>query len=288
VKITMSGGTGFVGTHLAGDFAARGHEIVQLGKNDFVGGVETLQGKIEGSGAVVNLAGAPIVGRWTEPYKKVLYSSRIQTTGMLVRAMARMNVRPGLFVSTSAVGVYESGGPHTEARYRYSEGFLGRLARDWESAAGEAQAAGIRTVIFRFGIVLGSDGGALAQMLRPFRLGLGGRIGSGNQPFSWVHVQDLVRAYSFAIDHPGVQGVYNLTAPESVTNRVLTRTLAGVLGKPAFIPVPEFVLRLKFGDGAQALVEGQDVKPERLLGAGFAFRFPTLREALTDLLGRRG
>lgn len=284
MKIAMSGATGFVGKHLAASFKLNGCEIIQLAKSDFLEGIPALQKKIEGSQVVINLAGAPIIAKWTGAYKKIMYSSRIDATNMLVAAMSNPGDKPGLFISTSAVGVYEKGGPHTETKYRYGNGFLGKLALDWEKAALNAQSAGIRTVIFRFGIVLGNDGGALAQMLPPFKLGLGGKIGSGDQPFSWVHINDLVNAYSFAIENESIKGTYNLTAPESVTNKILTETLAKVLGRPAFFKIPEFVLRLKYRDGATALIEGQDVKPEKLLEAGFKFKFETLKAALTDLL----
>ncbi|MBF0327527.1 MAG: TIGR01777 family protein [Nitrospirae bacterium] len=286
MKITMSGGSGFVGKHLTDNLKLNGCEIVQLDKPDFIGDIATLQKKIEGSQIVINLAGAPIIADWTEDYKKILYSSRIDTTNMLVNAMSNLGNKPKLFISTSAVGVYENGGPHTETKFRYSNEFLGKLALDWEKAAVNAQNAGIRTVIFRFGIVLGTDGGALAQMLTPFKLGLGGKIGSGKQPFSWVHIEDLVNAYSFAVKNENIKGIYNLTAPESVTNKILTKTLSKILDRPAFFTVPEFVLRLKFGDGATALIEGQDVKPERLLEAGFQFKFKTLNSALTELLAK--
>ncbi|TAN42899.1 MAG: TIGR01777 family protein [Nitrospirae bacterium] len=287
MKIAVSGATGFVGKHLADSFKSKGFEIVQLDRSDFESGSENLQKKIEGAQVVINLAGAPIIGRWTGPYKKILYSSRINTTDMLVNAMSGLDKKPELFISTSAVGVYEKGGPHTEKKYSYSNEFLGRLALDWEKAALKAQNAGIRTVIFRFGVVLGKDGGALAQMLHPFKFGLGGKIGSGEQPFPWVHIKDLVSAYWFVIENQKTEGVYNLTAPENITNKIFTETLAGVLMRPAFFTVPEFILRLKYGDGAKVLIEGQDVRPERLLEAGFQFRFKTISYALTDLLEKQ-
>jgi uncharacterized protein (TIGR01777 family) len=160
--------------------------------------------------------------------------------------------------------------------------FLGSLTRDWEQAALEAQGLNIRTVIFRFGMVLGKDGGALQSMLPPFKAGIGGAIGDGRQPFSWVHIEDLAHAFTAAIEDERFKGVYNLTAPNPTTNRELTKTLGKILKRPTVFRVPAFVLKLQFGEGAQVLVKGQRVVPQRLLEGGFDFEFPDLETALRD------
>lgn len=282
MKITATGASGFVGSFLSTYFRQKGYDFVGIDKEDFAS--NALHSKLTGSDVVINLAGAPIINKWTEDYKKVLFSSRVTLTDKLVSALSALPSKPSLFISTSAIGVYRNGGPHTEERFEYDSGFLGKLALAWETSALKAQELSIRTVIFRFAVVIGRDGGALAQMLPVFKLGLGGKIGSGKQPFSWVHILDIARAYEFAISNDQISGVYNLSAPNPVTNEVLTNTLSEILRKPAFLTVPAFALRLKYGDGAVVLTEGQEVYPDRLLRSGFEFKFKTLKEALQDVL----
>lgn len=282
MKITATGASGFVGSFLSAYFRQKGYDFVGIDKEDFAS--NALHSKLTGSDVVINLAGAPIINKWTEDYKKVLFSSRVTLTDKLVSALSALPSKPSLFISTSAIGVYRNGGPHTEERFEYDSGFLGKLALAWETSALKAQELSIRTVIFRFAVVIGRDGGALAQMLPVFKLGLGGKIGSGKQPFSWVHILDIARAYEFAISNDQISGVYNLSAPNPVTNEVLTNTLSEILRKPAFLTVPAFALRLKYGDGAVVLTEGQEVYPDRLLRSGFEFKFKTLKEALQDVL----
>ncbi len=256
----MSGASGFVGTYLKAVFAEQKFVVIPLGRDAFRSS-ELLNKKLEGSDIVIHLAGAPIMARWTEAYKKELYASRIDTTRALVDAFAERKGMPRLFISTSAVGIYPPDVPCDEGNTRLADDFLGRLAQDWEREASRAAELGIRTVVFRFGVVLGRSGGALAKMLTPFRLGLGGVIGDGRQPFPWVHIADLAEAFLFVIKQERCNGVYNLTAPNPVTNAAFTKALASALHRPALIPVPAFVLRLMFGEGADALIKGQHVLP---------------------------
>ncbi len=278
----MSGASGFVGSYLHRDFEQKGCKVIALGRKDFASGVDYLRERIARVNIIINLAGAPILGKWSESYKKVLYDSRIQTTRLLVDALSGMEQKPELFLSTSAIGFYKPGGPHTETQYIQDEGFLGSLTMDWEKEAVRCRELGIRTVIFRFGVVLGKDGGALGQMLAPFKLGLGGIIGSGEQAFSWIHIDDLVRVYQAVIEDTSYMGVYNMTAPKPTTNRRLTKVLGKALHRPTFLPVPEFALRLKFGEGAQVLTSGQEVLPKRLLDQGFVFLYPDIDKAIHD------
>jgi uncharacterized protein (TIGR01777 family) len=288
MKIAMSGATGFVGSHLSEAFGRKGWQVVPLGREDFGQDAETLLEKIEGSAVVVNLAGATIASRWTEEYKKTIYSSRIDTTKKICRALGKTKSKPRLLISTSAIGIYTTAGVHTEEDKNYSEDFLGKLAVDWEAAALEAKEAGVRTVIFRFGVVLGKNGGALRKMLIPFRLGLGGVIGSGEQPFSWVHIEDLIQAYVTVIEGEKYEGIYNLTAPHPTTNRGLTEALGHALHKPTVMRVPSFVLKLQLGEAAKVLLEGQHVLPQRLLESGFTFAFADIDKALKDLVKGEG
>lgn len=278
----MSGATGFVGSHLRQRFEKEGWEVIAVDRKALSMEADELAGKMAGGDVVVNLAGAPIISRWSKEYKKVLYDSRIKVTEKLVQACGKMDAKPGLFISTSAVGYYADQGTHSEGNYVKADGFLGDLASDWEQAALGAEDLGLRTVIFRFGIVMGKDGGALKKMLLPFKLGLGGTIGSGDQGFSWIHIEDLIRAYFRAINDPAFSGVYNLTSPEPTTNRGLTKALGRALCRPTLLRVPGFVLRLQFGEGAGTLTGGQKVLPERLLQSGFDFVFSDIESAVKD------
>jgi uncharacterized protein (TIGR01777 family) len=285
MKIAMSGSTGFVGSYLQTVFAEKGWQAVPLTRETFAGGVAAVHDRLEGCDAVINLAGAPIAARWNEAYKRKLYDSRVPLTQKIVAAMHGLERRPAVFISVSGVGVYPAGGPWSEDDSECSDDFLGHLAWDWEQAALEARSAGIRTAVFRFGVVLGTNGGALAKMLPLFRLGLGGTIGSGNQPVSWVHIADIAAALRTALENKIYQGVYNLCAPQATTNKGLTRALASVVHRPAFLPVPAFAMNLAFGEGATVLLDGQNVVPKRLLEAGFHFQFERIEDALADLLG---
>jgi uncharacterized protein (TIGR01777 family) len=286
MKVVMSGASGFVGNHLSREFEERGWETVPLTRLDFKLSDSDLAQKLAGADLVVHLAGAAINRRWTKEYKKELYSSRIDTAGKIVRTMGMMARKPKLFISTSAVGIYAGEGKYDEENAVYADDFLGRLAQEWEKAALEAKKLGIRTVIFRFGIVLGRDGGILKEMRLPFKLGLGGTIGSGKQAFSWVHIKDQIRAYFYIIEHEKMEGVFNLMAPNPTTNYGLTKALGAVLHRPTFFAIPKFLLKLRFGtEAAEALAGGQYVTPGRLPEAGFEFKFTTVEEALEDLFG---
>jgi len=282
MKIIISGASGFVGGALRQKFS--NHVIVPLSVSDFAKSDEDFAKFFEGADAVVNLAGAPIVARWSEEYKKILYSSRIDTTAKIVKAIGRMGQKPKVFISTSAVGIYTNSKIQSEENCEISNDFLGKLCQKWESEAKKVEDFGIRLVIFRFGIILGNNGGALQKMLLPFRLGLGGVIGSGKQPFSWVHLDDLISAFGFALENDNVRGVYNLTAPEPTTNEGLTKALKMALHRPAFLPIPELVLKLIYSEGAKVLTDGQTVVPERLLREGFNFTFSNIEHAIRDLV----
>lgn len=282
MNVVMSGATGFIGGNLTKSFTDRNWKVIPINREDLTLGSGLLAEKIEGSDAVINLAGAPVGTKWTEQYKKILYDSRIETTKRVVNALEKIGQKPHLFISTSAIGIYSSKGSHTEESKDYADTFLGRLTLEWEHAAMKANELGIRTVIFRCGIVIGRNGGALQKMLLPFRLGLGGVIGDGKQAFSWVHIEDLVSAYLTAIEDKRFQGIYNLTAPNPTTNEGLTKALGHAIHRPTFLHVPSYVLKLQFGEGASMLLEGQRVFPERLLKHGFKFRFSGIQEAVDE------
>ncbi|MET0028875.1 MAG: TIGR01777 family oxidoreductase [Candidatus Thiodiazotropha sp.] len=286
MKIALTGASGFVGSHLSIALKRQGHQIVALSRFDFNQSVSHLTRQLQGCDAVINLAGEPINRRWTEQYKRAMVSSRVETTRMLVRAMEDLEIRPKTFISTSAIGAFDDQGRYTEADPPNAEDFLGRLAKDWEQAAREAEPLGIRTLIFRLALVLGPDGGLLKQLLIPFRMGVGGPIGDGQQAFSWIHVDDLVDAYLFALKESRLEGVFHLSAPKPVTNGIFSRLLGRVLHRPALIRIPFTMLKLMFGEAAGVMISGQWVVSKRLPESGFQFRFPELEMALENLVRR--
>lgn len=280
----MTGASGFVGTTLTKFLIENGYIVVPIARKE-LSDHKKLTELIDGSYGVINLAGANIVNRWSDAYKKLLYSSRLDTTAALILAIKESAQKPQVLISTSAVGIYKNSKPYHEENGEYGDDFLANLCKDWESKAQEANQYGVRTAIFRFGIILG-EGGALAKMVPPFRFGLGGTIGDGSQPFSFIHIEDLARAYLFALEG-SCSGVYNLTAPIVTTNKGLTQTLGRILERPTFFPVPKFVLRLIFGEGATVLTDGQTVIPKRLIEAGFIFLYPTIERALRAILDKK-
>jgi len=282
--IGMSGASGFIGSNLCRRFQENDWEIVALGRKEFALSPKELAKRMQGVDVIVNLAGAPVIHRWNEEYKKIMYRSRITLTRKLVNACILMDNTPRVFLSASAVGCYSTTGTHTEDDNNLADDFLGHLTRDWENEAFRAKEFDSRIAVFRFGVVLGQGGGALAKMISPFKLGVGGTIGNGRQPFSWIHIKDLVRVFEASINDSSYEGVYNMTAPHPTTNLGLTKALGKALSRPTILPVPGFVLRMLYGEGAQILTSGQTVLPKRLLDSGFQFDFPSIEEAVTDCL----
>ncbi len=285
MKFVITGGTGFVGSNLISFLEESSHNATSVTRKDF-NDPDLLAKKLSGSDVVVNLAGAPILGRWTNRYLTKLRESRVGTTRTLVTALEKADPRPGVLISASAVGLYPDFRQQTESSFTVKHDFLATLCEDWEAAAREAAPLHIRTAILRLGVVLGNGGGMIKKIRTPFLLGLGGRIASGKQGFSWIHLEDLCRLVFFVATKGG-SGVYNAVSLNPVDNNRFTRTLARALHRPAVLPVPEFALKLLFGKGARILTSGQIVMPERALQEGFTFHFPTLKDALSDIFTRR-
>ena len=298
MKIFITGGTGFVGTKLVPFLLQQGHEVALLtrSKRAVQPAVSSLrvieaeptqrgpwQGIVKEYDTIINLAGASIFSRWTEEKKRILRESRLLTTRNLVEA-----IEPGRaisFFSTSAVGYYGFHGDEilTEDSPPGKD-FLAQLARDWESEALKAEGKRARVVLTRLGIVLGEKGGSLGQMIPLFRKYLGGPIGSGKQWFSWIHIDDLLRAYIFLAQHPEISGPVNFTAPHPVTNAELAKSLGKALGRPSFLPTPGFMLRLILGEFGSILLEGQRVIPQKLMEAGFPFQYASIDRALASVI----
>ena len=271
MKVALTGANGFVASYLKNKFT----DYVVIERKD---SEEDILKKLKGVDAVFNLAGAPIIKRWNESYKKVLLSSRIDTTRKVVNAINKSDVKH--LISTSAIGAYPDGSAFDESFEGYSEDFLGSLTSAWEE---EAKRCVKPTTIVRFGVILGSDGGALAQMLLPFKLGVGGIIGDGKMMTSWIDIEDLVRIYEYVLES-NVTGTLNATTPNPVTNYVFTKALGAQLHRPTFFPIPEFVLKLVFGEGSSVLTGSKEVYPKRLLESGFKFNYEDIDSSLAHLL----
>ena len=301
MKIAIAGATGFVGSRLVERLQTQGHEIVILTRNPQqasnrfpkaqVVSYNPLrsgewQQSISGCDAVINLAGEPIAEkRWTPAQKQTILDSRQIGTQKIVEAITSASVKPQVLINASAIGYYGTSetSKFTETSPAGND-FLAEVCTKWETAAQAVTAGGTRLVIFRLGIVLGENGGVLGKMLAPFSAFVGGPIGSGNQWFSWIHRDDLVKMIIAAIEDSQMQGVYNATAPNPVTMGDFATALGTVMNRPSWLPVPNFALEALLGEGAIVVLQGQQVVPTHPLDQGFEFQYPTLKPALTAIL----
>lgn len=299
MKILITGGTGFIGSALTRSLTDQGYEVTVLSRNpDSVEkicgpGIKALnnlnQLKPEDTfQAIINLAGAPIFdARWSDARKQIIRDSRIGLTRQLVASMARMAVKPELLISGSAIGYYGDQGDTvlTEQSATHKD-FSEQLCTDWENEAKKAEQLGVRVCLIRTGLVLAEGGGLLKRMLLPFRLGLGGRLGDGQQWMSWIHRQDWIAIARLMITDSSMQGAYNATAPNPVTNSEFARTLAHCLNRPALLPVPAWLLKILLGEMSGLVLGSQRVMPDRLLAQGFKFQYTDLSSALNQVLKR--
>jgi uncharacterized protein len=299
MKILVSGSHGLVGKALARSLTDDGHEVVRLVRGERAGGSQDIewrpdQGRIdtqhlEGIHAVIHLAGENIAsGRWTAEKKRAIRESRVKGTALLSNALARLSRPPAVFLSASAIGYYgDRGDESLSEKSAPGNDFLSSVCVEWEAATRPAAEKGIRTVCTRFGIILDANEGALAKMLPPFRMGIGGRIGDGKQWMSWIALDDVVNGLTFLIKDESIDGPVNFVAPNPVRNAEFTKTLGRVLSRPTFFPVPEFGVRFAFGEMADALLlSSQKVEPSVLEDKRFLFRWPTLEPALRKLISR--
>ena len=293
-RVLVSGVSGPIGAALLPYLQSRGAQIVRLVRGSAKGpdqiSWDPLQPiaaeVVSGFDTVIHLAGESVLARWTEARKKSMRDSRVLATQNLAAALVQARVRPRVFICASAIGFYGNRGDQILTEDSAGgRGYAADLARDWEGATKIAADAGIRTVNLRIGLVLSGRGGALEKMLTPFKLGLGGKLGSGEQWMSWIHIEDIVGAIHHALHNLSMSGPINMVAPNPVRNQEFTRVLASVLRRPAIFPVPAFAARLAFGQMAdELLLGGERVQPSKLLASGYTFRFAELRGALEDLL----
>ncbi|WP_392482691.1 TIGR01777 family oxidoreductase [Nostoc sp. C110] len=305
MKVAITGATGFVGSLLVQRLHGKGHKIVVLTRNtafaqkvfpsEAFPNVEIVaytpntsgswQSVIASCDGVVNLAGEPIgEGRWTPERKQEILNSRKLGTQKIVEAIANANPKPTVLINASAIGYYgTSETANFDETSQSGNDFLAQVCQAWEAEATKVKDAGVRLVILRFGIVLG-NGGALGKMIPPFKLFAGGPIGSGQQWFSWIHIDDLVNLIMQALTKPEIEGIYNATAPNPVRMADLSQTLGQVMNRPSWLPVPAFAIEALLGDGAIVVLEGQQVLPKRTVETGFEYKYPNLESALRQIL----
>lgn len=292
MRILITGASGLVGTALQRSFAHKGYDVLLASRsepktaNHIQWNVEdgfAEPERLEGIDAVVHLAGENVSGlRWTDEKKKAIRDSRVLGTRSVVDAISKLKDRPKVLVASSAIGFYgERGDEEMSESSTAGHGFLADVAKEWEGEARRAEDAGIRTVLLRTGIVLSKDGGALGTMLTPFKMGVGGVVGSGKQWMSWISLDDHIAVINYVIENDNIRGAVNAVSPHPVTNEEFTKTLGEALSRPTFIPLPEFAVSMLMGEmGDALLLTSTKVMPNRLLDAGFEFKLPDLKSAI--------
>jgi uncharacterized protein (TIGR01777 family) len=304
MRVAVTGATGTVGSQLVRELRERGDQVTVLSRDtararSVLGDVDAVQWAdpvgepapveaLAGHDAVIHLLGEPVAQRWTEPARAAIRASRVSGTRNQVEGLLRAEPRPGILLSSSAVGWY---GPRGSERLDESAppavgDFLADVCVAWEREAQKAEELGARVTTVRTGVVMSPSGGALEKMLPPFKLGVGGPVAGGEQYVPWIHLDDLVGIYLFCLDEPSTAGPVNATAPEPVTNKELSKTLGRVLRRPAVAPVPAFAIHLLYGEMSEIVTTGQRAVPSRLLDAGYSFRQPKLEAALRAATGR--
>ncbi|MCS6828376.1 MAG: TIGR01777 family oxidoreductase [Caldilinea sp.] len=304
MRVIITGGTGLIGRRLSRALVAEGHEVIVLSRapekaKDMPAGVQLQKwdGKsaegwgalADGAGAIVNLAGAGIADkRWSRERKREIRQSRLNAGKAVMEAIAAASIKPDVLIQASAVGYYGTHTGDAQVTESFSPGgdFLSKVCFDWEASTAAAKKYGVRRAVIRTGVVLSNEGGAFPKQILPFKLFIGGPVGSGKQWYPWIHIEDQVRAILFLIADERAEGPFNLCAPNPVTNKEFSKLIGEVLGRPSFLPAPAFALKLLFGEMAMILLEGQRAVPQRLLELGFQFKYETARAALQDLLGK--
>src|SRR4030095_2681787 len=296
MKILITGASGLIGTALQKPFGEKGYEMLVGSRSEpkrerdiqwdvDTGFADEDLGRLEGLGAAIHLAGESISAlRWTDEKKKAIRDSRVRGTRTMIEAFARLEKKPKAFISASAIGFYgDRGDEEMTETSSVGDTFLAEVSKEWESESRRAEDMGIRTVLLRNGIVLSKDGGALATMMTPFKLGVGGVVGSGKQWMSWVSLDDVVGIVNYALENENLRGAVNVASPNPVTNAEFTKTLGEVLYRPPFLPLPEFAVNLVFGEmGDALLIDSTKVIPKRLVDAGYRFIYPEINSALEN------
>jgi uncharacterized protein (TIGR01777 family) len=300
MRYLIAGGTGLIGSALAESLLADGHKVSIISRNPSIVNPElravswdesALLEELVTADAVVNLAGASLAGenplqmRWTPQRKQAIISSRLAVGKKLVHAISQLGRKPEVFVQASAIGFYgNQGSDPADENSSPGHDFLAQVCREWETATADLEKIGIRRLVIRIGLVLSQRGGLLPLLALPFRLLVGGKIGTGNQYLSWIHIQDIVKSIQFLIDDPRHQGVYNLTAPNPETNQAFSQLMGNSLRRPVWLPIPSWVLKIALGEASTLALDGRPVYPTRLLKSGYQFQFPDLKGCLESML----
>jgi len=285
MKVKITGSSGYLGTLITKKLQNHGYKVSGIPRKLLYGPTEKLSSVLHDSHIVINLAGSPILTRWTKKNKKVIYESRVKTTQNLVNAINKLPVENQIqkIISASAIGIYTSGKKHDETSTEFNTDFLGKVVRDWEKSLNGLPPR-IPKIIFRMAPVLGKNSETVKQMWLPFKMGIGGTIGNGKQPFPFIHEEDIARAYLWAIENYMQSGLFNLSAPDSVTNKEFTRAFSKRLHRPALLKVPGLVLKLLYGEAAETLLDSPVAEPRLLQEAGYQFKFPDIDSVLNNIL----
>ncbi|MBV5349367.1 TIGR01777 family oxidoreductase [bacterium] len=284
MKIAVSGSNGYIAHNLIPELESSNHVVIRIERSE-LGDVDQLKKKLSDIDVVINLAGAPILKRWTVANKNEIIRSRIDSTQNIVHAINRLSTehRPGLLISASAIGIYSPNKVHTEESTSFSDDFVAEVVKKWENASDDLN-PDVRKVIFRIGLILGAEAKTIQSLVPIIKLGLGGKIGSGKQPFPFIHIGDAIRAILWSIENNHAKGIYNLVAPENIDNKTFTKTLAESLNRPAIFTVPEFVLKIALGEASALLLQSPQVLPQRLLNEGFKFNFHDIHSTIKEII----
>lgn len=283
MKILISGSNGYIAKNLIPLLDNTGHTVVRIKRSE-LGAVDQLTKILSDTDVVINLAGAPILCRWTARNKNEILRSRTDSTKNIVEAINQLTAehRPKLFISASAIGIYSPNVLHTEESSSFSNDFVAEVVKKWENAS-ENLNLDVRRVVFRIGLILGADAKTIQNLVPLFKIGFGGKIGNGNQPFPFIHIQDVVNVILWSIQNQNSHGIYNLAAPENIDNKTFTKTLAKHLNRPAIFTVTAFALKVILGEASSLLLQSPQVYPERLINEGFKFTFPDINSTIGEI-----
>lgn len=283
MNIAISGSNGYIAANLIQKLQAVNHNIIKIQRHELYN-LTALSRIISGTDCVIHLAGAPILQKWTNENKTEILRSRVETSQNIVRVINKLPFEesPRTFISASAIGIYKPNLSHSETSDVYSDEFIGQVVKHWENSSVNLNPS-VRKIIFRIGIVIGKESETMKKLIPVFKLGLGGKVGSGKQPFPFVHINDVVNAFFWATQNKEVSGVFNLVAPQSIDNSHFTEVLAKKLNRLAIFSVPKSALKLWYGEAASILTESPQVSPERLLHYGYRFRYPDIESCVKEI-----
>lgn len=285
MNIKITGQTGYLGSLITKELSAHGHSITAISRNLLYGDVNLLKDKLSGADVIIHLAGSPILTRWNTKNRRIITESRVNTTQNLVKAIKKLNPddRPKKFIQASAIGIYKAFENHVENSQIFDTGFVGNVVQQWEKASEDLPAEINRTVL-RIGLVIGGKAKTITSLLLTFQLGLGAKIGNGKQPFPFIHDVDVAGAFLWVTENNSASGIFNLVAPQQISNNDFTKALAKTLNRPAIFTIPVFVLKMVLGEAAVLLTDIPGVIPKNLISAGFEFRYPDIESALKDIV----